>query len=121
MIIFCPGCDFSIDYKLKTWDESVVIPFVCPDCNTFFWIRKQAADELRIEADIEESIIIPPIVEGTYIYINNKEHEFFLERGTIIKRDHIHYRIKFNSKDHRINNKCVWVPSHWVMVMPEGL
>lgn len=58
---------------------------------------------------------------GTYVYINNKEHKLFLEQGEIIKLGHQHYRLRFVSLDKKIHNAQIWIPEHWIRVLPQEL
>ena len=64
---------------------------------------------------------IPELREGTFVFINNKEHPLFLEQGVIVERDHVQYRVKLVSKNTNINDTCIWFPEHWIEPIPKEL
>ena len=64
---------------------------------------------------------IPPIQLDEIVYIDNKEHPLYLEQGVIVRKKHIHYRVKFTSTLPNINGKCLWIPEHWVKAVPKDL
>lgn len=117
----CPKCKKKSQLELRTWHDYPVIPFVCPYCYEFYWIECETKESIIITASTTKEASIPPIKEGAHVYIDNKEHEFFLERGKVEQRDHCHYRVRFSSLDKKINGKLLWVPEHWVKKVPEGL
>ena len=129
MLHRCPGCSKISEQDLLTWGNSLIIPFNCPYCDTFYWLEKQVHQD-NTETEVTYSITdtqpswsaqIPEIELGIDVYITNAEHEFHLERGVIVDKDHVHYRVLFTSQDERLDNKKVWVPENWVARVPEGL
>jgi hypothetical protein len=63
----------------------------------------------------------PEMVEGTEVYISAPEHILHLERGIIIARDHVQYRIKFFSLNEAIDGKCLWFPETIIDPVPKEL
>ena len=41
MLHRCPGCSKISEQDLLTWGNSLIIPFNCPYCDTFYWLEKQ--------------------------------------------------------------------------------
>jgi hypothetical protein len=106
--------------KLMHFNKGITTVYRCVSCNCLYRFNRQS--ELLIPMGVCESIgqvkeNIPPISLGKEVYIDNLEHEFCLEQGIVIGRDHGHYRIKFCSLDKRINGKKIWVPTHWVKIL----
>ncbi len=121
--VICPVCGFSSNTVLSTWDSSPAYPCVCPRCYEFFWIRRgaDASETFYLKKESKLNVEIPPLAKSTQIFITNKEHKLFLERGIIVNKNHAHYRVMFKSKDKKLNDKCLWIPEHWVDVVPEEL
>ena len=117
----CPKCGDLNSIELDTWDDSLAHPCYCGKCSYFFWMTRTAdvSETIIIELQKPREADIPPLKLKTTIYVNNEEHEFFLEQGIIVKKDHKHYRIKFRSTDKRLDGKCVWMPDHWIVEVPK--
>jgi len=77
-------------------------------------------ESIKLEPD-KIPVIHPELKIGTQVFINNKEHPLFLEQGEVTQKDHRHYRIKIISQNSNLNNKCIWVPEHWVDPLPKEL
>ena len=91
--------------------------FYCSSCDRVFRFDQKAealvpfgvySSSERVPEDI------PPIPVGDMVYVDNREHELFLEQGVVVKRDHAHYRVRFTSLDKSIDGRKLWVPQHWV-------
>lgn len=94
----------------------------CPICGTIYLMSGDETIEIKYPGEVSKpSEVIPTLALETAIYINNKEHKFFLEQGKIVDKSHLHYRIKFISLNKDINNSCLWVPEHWISVVPPEL
>lgn len=126
----CPKCGSLNAIELFTWDDSLAYPCFCGICDYFFWIERTAdvtetvvlaPTTIRAKYKNRQKCDIPPLELKTQVFICNKEHKLFLERGIIVKKDHKHYRLRFSSLDERLNKKCLWVPDHWVDVIPKEL
>jgi hypothetical protein len=126
----CPDC--HKDAIEVRWDE---VPFkvgYCSICNITFLLDGDDVVTYKFDVDKEngqatrEQLVdktenIPELHIGTPIYVDNKEHQFFLEFGWIVDKTHEHYRVEFHSCDERINGKKLWMPSHWIEPIPKHL
>lgn len=106
--------------KLVRFNKGIATVYRCESCNCLFRFNRQS--ESLIPMGVCESVgqvreEIPPIRVAEEVYIDNSDHEFYLEQGVVIGRDHGHYRVKFCSLDKRINGRMLWVPAHWVKVL----
>jgi len=63
----------------------------------------------------------PEMAEGTEVYVSAPEHILHLERGFVIARDHVQYRIKFYSLNKAIHEKCLWFPETIIDPIPKEL
>lgn len=121
--MICPLCNGKLQSVI---DVPGIRPQYCKHCDKV-WIGD---DEIVKKQDIEYEVIrtkyqnkeeIPELAIGTVVYIANKEHRFFLEIGTVVEKDHKHYRVRFDSQDKEIDQKYLWVPEHWVVAMPNEM
>lgn len=120
--VICPSCGHIDETKLSTWDVNEYFPYVCSKCREFNWIkRNKDACETSNVIWHKSSEQISNIRLGAHVYVNNRDHELFLERGTIEGKDHAHCRVKFISTDKRINEKRLWVPNAWLCKVPDEL
>lgn len=118
----CPRCGTLNSVQLQTWDDSPAYPCFCGSCDYFFWIKRtaDATETLTLQVgEFKPKPDIPPLPLKTPVFINNRDHEFFLEQGIIVKKDHKHYRIRFKSEDTRLNGKCLWFPADQVSEIPK--
>jgi len=113
--MICSVCGSST-IRVK-WDEALPCAEYCSGCDRFFMgdgdevvevVSPGVDRQLSIEPDI------PPMEEGTRVYVNNDRHPYFLSFGVVAARDHVHYRVKFG-------DKLIWVPEHWVSRVPPEL
>ena len=114
----CPECNGeSIIVK---WQEVPSEVGYCPICDRIFILN---ADETLIirPNGVHAETEIPELPINTHVFIINKEHKFFLERGVVVEKDHKHYRIKFISLNKDIHDKMLWVPDHWIDPVPKAL
>ena len=99
----CKGCGQDSDQP------------ICPDCSGL------DNEQLMVNKFVKSGVSIPPLDVASWVYVDNKEHIFFLEYGIIIGKDHLHYRVKLKSYDEAVNGLFVWLPQHWVKLLPEEL
>jgi hypothetical protein len=121
--MICPDCNGqTIEVH---WNEIPSKVGYCPKCDMTLILDGDDQIVCKVKEDgtrdLDQHANIPELKLGTLVYINNKEHEFFLELGEVIEKDHEYYRVKFRSLDKRIERKCLWVPSHWVEPLPKQL
>jgi Zn-finger nucleic acid-binding protein len=121
--MICPLCNSKLQSVI---DVPGIRPQYCQHCDRI-WIGD---DEIVHQQDFEYETVktenrskeeIPKLTIGTVIYVANKEHKFFLEIGTVIEKDHKHYRVRFDSQNKEINQMCLWLPDHWVLAMPSEM
>lgn len=101
------------------WDDVPNRLLYCSVCDKFF--LSEGDEYIHINEESQFDVELPLYDIGTPVYITNRDHEFFLEAGYVSKKDHKHYRIKFVSKNDKIDGKQVWVPDHWVRDVPKFL
>lgn len=113
----CPACKYKL---LRSYIEPVV--YYCDKCDFLYKFSERAESLVpfgRLMPRDRMSVKIPEIPEGTPIYVDNLQHKFHLEQGIVIKRDHEHYRVKLCDMDS--TTTFVWLPRHWVKMLPEEL
>jgi hypothetical protein len=109
----CPKCGTSNKASLKLWYNVGYVPIICVGCDELFWSRFVDQRETTVvdtAPRFEEQI--PELVEGTPVFVVNKEHEKHLEPGYVAAREHAHYRIRFN------DGNMIWMPQHWIEKIP---
>lgn len=113
----CPLCDHVNEADATQWQKIGYVPILCTQCDRLFWSKLDA--DLNTDSEIVVvtrppvfEVQIPDIPEDTVVYVVNKQHPKHLEPGVVTKRDHCHYRIKFN------DGLVIWMPSHWVERCP---
>jgi hypothetical protein len=79
------------------------------------YIFKNPEDCNKVELEIPEYQVFTPV------FVKNKEHKFYLEMGVVVDTDHKHVRVKFYSYNPDIHNKCLWMPDHWIQLLPKEL
>src|SRR5512137_2806229 len=115
----CPVCGYDL-VKGSMLDSQYQLVY-CEFCDKIMLVDtfsdalcNKVVDFMNaIQTAIKEEI--PPMEEGTPIYVNNKESKFFLDIGIVIDRDHLHYRVKLS------NGTQVWMPEHWIRSLPKEL
>ncbi len=116
--MICPLCNHKLQSVI---DAPGIRPQYCEHCDKI-WIGGDEIVEYEVmKTKYQNKEEIPELAISTVVYITNKEHKFFLEIGTIIEKDHKHYRIRFDSQNKEINQKCLWIPEHWVIAMPSEM
>lgn len=119
----CPSCNKQNEFKIPTtWDEET-FPCSCHFCDELFFAKiDNEMESLEIKSKKTRiKLEIPNVAPGTKVYIVHKDHELFLEQGTIRDLDHKYCRIEFSSLDPRINSKKLWIPIDWLNTLPEEL
>lgn len=109
----CPKCDRPITLVAicrAAWADYDGFPIICDACEAVTWLRRGTDIVLLDAKSPKESI--PSLIEGTKVYVINREHSKYLEPGVIIRRSHIHYRVLFN------NGTTIWMPEHWILAIP---
>lgn len=119
--MFCPRCGKEIQTSRPIVGYSFRNAY-CLNCDKVLVIDIQSGKEVYAE-DVNVipnkiSVDLPDFAEDTIVYINNKESVLFLEQGIVVGRDHKHCRIKFKSSDPRFNGFLIWIPGHWLRVLP---
>lgn len=115
--MICPFCSSTNLSKSKLSD--ILSVYYCNNCEKRFKLDESEGfvPLFPQKTTVDE----PPLEIASRIYIDNKEHEFFLEHGIIVQKGYLHYRILFVSLDNKINNRKLWVPEHWVKPLPKEL
>lgn len=115
----------ELDMPRLARPDHLFLPTYCKICKLLFIIDRATSGIACVERIVEPTpkveVKIPELPIDTPVYIANKEHPLFLEQGTIIQKDHVHYRIKFISTDKKIHDSALWVPDHWVKELPAGM
>lgn len=101
---FCAECGRKCyPEDLSSWADFEVAPIVC-ECGAIYWI-KMTREQLKIPVILGETM--PELSLGTAICIENREHPLHGKIGQIIGIKPAFYRVL-------IENKRVWVPTHWI-------
>lgn len=111
-ILFCPSCENPLCRSNQADNISL---FYCDRCHTSFHM----VDNILKSTKVEEQL--PSLEVATRVYIDNKEHPFFLEHGLVTDVDHVHYRVMMISQNSDINGRRIWFPEHWVKALPKEL
>jgi Zn-finger nucleic acid-binding protein len=113
----CPLCDAALH---EAFDLDEIQPIYCPFCDRIWIVEHNQIiyQENVLPSKIYE--ILPELREGTIVYINNKQHHLFLEKGIVSQRNHRYYRIQLISSDKKLNGKQMWFPEHWIEPMPKN-
>lgn len=86
-----------------------------------FWIKK-INEMMLIMPNQKIKAKIPLLKIGTKIYLNNADHKFYLSPGTIINKDHVHYRVCLRYHDGQlVKNTIFWCPENWIKSIPNWL
>lgn len=121
----CPHCKFEQKGVNQSWHEYIGFPFICQKCEQMFWIEGEYAEvKVGVAPKMEEKI--PSLEEGAPIYLDNKEHNFHLCPGTVVQRDHVHYKVELfyhvelsKHNGRKTYRTRLWVPEAWVKPVPE--
>lgn len=112
----CPSCGAPNQINSASWDKIGYIPTLCVQCSELFWSPITTETEITIVNRIPVfKVQVPELNEGTFVFIIQRDHVKHLEPGQIMKRDHKHYKIKFN------DGMQLWVPSCWVEQIPKEM
>lgn len=121
----CPKCNRELALTGELWANKSVLTLYCFECDKIvFKDIKNGVLKFPIEEKFGSDKVpvqIPNLPRRTKVYICNKEHKFFLEQGMISDKSHGFYRVKLRSLDKKLDNKFIWVPEHWVRVLPREL
>jgi hypothetical protein len=98
------------------WIKSGSMPVTCDGCGNVYVVKVTVDSEDKSigESDDDEEEkdecdkLTHPI--NSEIMIENQGHELHNRCGTIVDKDYVHYRIRFE------DGKMIWVPSHWVVL-----
>ena len=85
------------------------IPADCSGCGQIIWIDNEI---VGVNTATTFRAKIPDLEEDTVVYVDNRDHPRWLQPAIIVKRDHIHYRLRFPDK------MQLWVPENWVKPVP---
>jgi len=112
----CPFCGMKNQLiSSKSWDQIGYAPVMCVQCAQLFWVKLPSNSSHEIVIVNRVPVFkteIPELLEDTWIFIINKDHEKYLEPAKIVERSHKHYRVEF------LDKMLLWVPSHWVERIP---
>lgn len=112
----CPHCGHANQAESENWHNIGYVPILCSSCDRLFWTKLPAGDQpaeiVMVNRIPVFQVQLPDIPEDTIVYVVNKQHPKHLEPGVVTKRDHCHYRIKFN------DGLVIWMPSHWIERCP---
>lgn len=104
--MICQDCDLLCQPENPVaWMEHDVYPVVCPGCGNTWWASRISETVESPYAGIEADI--PGLPDGTDVVIESKDHPLHGQRGTIVGRQHAHYRVK-------IQEGAILVPEQWV-------
>lgn len=78
-------------------------------------------EDMTIGLGQKAQVELPDFIEGTPVYVNNRESLLFLEHGKVADRDHKYCRVKFISSDPRLNGFLIWIPGPWLRPLPKEL
>jgi len=114
----CSRCNSQMRIPFHKNQDILYHPVYCLQCDTVFVADLKESKIIWSEGPDPPKIMknkdkIPPLVEGTLVYICNVDHIFFLEQGVITDRSHDHYRVKLTG------DAQVWFPEHWVRGLPQ--
>jgi hypothetical protein len=96
------------------WIKSGSVPFTCTKCGNVYVVKVTVDSEDITVEEFDEcekdecDKLTHPI--NSEITIENQGHELHNKCGTIVDKDYVHYRIRFE------DGKMIWVPSHWVVL-----
>jgi hypothetical protein len=110
--MLCPSCKGQLRQSNQSEDISI---YYCYYCDANYHFVNNIFE--RIDVDVK----LPELEIATRVYVDNKEHDFFLEHGIITQIAHIHYRVKMVSRNKEINGKQIWFPEHWIKALPKEL
>lgn len=122
MLSNCPKCGKD-DIVAGSGTEAFASIY-CKHCGFVSIIDKMTneliqQEALSLETKPRQNVDqIPPLDLQTQVYINNREHQLFLEQGVIVDKQHLHYRVKIVSCNESLNNVKIWIPEHWVRQLP---
>ena len=105
MNLKCPKCDNkNIHINIKDIINNMIV-FKCDDCDEMF--TKPLVSETSCCGIVfkQESKTLYDI--NDWVFINYKEHVFYLRVGCIIDKDHVFYKIRFD------DGIVTWIPHHW--------
>ena len=93
----------------KQWLGFSETPITCEECNKTFWVCNETTTIETTTAGEEDRLEkIPLISIDATVVVTNKEHPRYLERATVIDKEHVHYRIEFSDL------LVIWMPEHWI-------
>jgi hypothetical protein len=111
----CPLCGHINQSDAEQWQKIGYVPILCSVCDRLFWTKLPSTGDPEIIVVNRIPVFqvqTPDIPEDTVVYVVNKQHPKHLEPGVVTKKDHCHYRIKFN------DGLVIWMPSHWIERCP---
>jgi endogenous inhibitor of DNA gyrase (YacG/DUF329 family) len=121
----CPNCGNIVSQPSKHNPESPFLPIFCKTCQLVLMIDLKTNKVVYVETITDEErkpkIEMPELPLKSKVYINNKQHQMFLEQGVIEQKDHMYYRIRLISCEEKWNGTLMWVPYHWVCEIPKEL
>ena len=114
--IKCPFCStINKPHISASWDDIGYAPVVCSQCSNVIWVNNASNVDVEV-APVSKGnnfkVRIPDIPIGAWVFVINKEHPKHLEPGQIVKLDHNYCRVKFT------DNMQLWVPAHWIEIIP---
>jgi hypothetical protein len=116
--MICPLCNGQLESVIEA---TGMRPQYCPHCDKIWVGDDETIQNESLSTKGKQEVEIPKLAVETVVYVTNREHDFFLEIGVIIKKDHKHYRVQFNSQNPKINKKLLWMPEHWIAAMPQEM
>lgn len=84
--------------------------------NTVLKVSEPLSSFHNSNMDNVSTTVIPEFKVGEIVTCVDSRNKYFLEYGEVIKLDHMHIRIKFNTK---IGKSILWMPECIVSKVPE--
>ncbi len=118
----CPKCSFEQEGCNDSWHEYLGFPFICQKCGELFWIKRTNETMIMTVHDNKMKTKMPPLKIRTKIYLDNKDHKFYLSPGMIVAKDHVHYRVKLYYRENSMTKHTfLWCPESWIKPMPDWI